>query len=140
MMTSFLIGFEKKAFGSIDPSTLGTIGSLGVGYTAGRGAAGNVAGILSRKGYKTRNEETARNVAHATSILGALAGLGLAIKKKDKLVNILRRGFGAHPDMEQLYHGLVPFAGGVGGGIAAGGITGAGMALRGAFHKNKKEV
>ena len=137
-MRNFWNGFEKKAFG-IDPVSAGTLGSLVSGYHSGRSAAGTTANAISRKGYKTKNEETARNIAKVLGTAGAVGGLALAFKNQNKLVSLARKYISSHPEMHQVYAAGIPFAAGTLGGMGAGALTGGAVSLRGAFSKSKEE-
>lgn len=133
---SFWDGFEKRAL-VIDPGTMGAIGGLTSGYSSGRSAAGATANALSREGTKTKNEEMARTLAKLIAPVGAGLGLGLGFKHKEKLVNFLRNRISDAPELQQMYHGVVPFLSGTAGGVVAGAGTGALASLRGRFGKKK---
>lgn len=135
---SFCSGFHKEA--NFNEAMAGsTLGGLASGYYSGRSAAGTAANALSAKGYKTKNEETARNVAKLTGALGAVGGLALGLKHKEKAVQLLSKYISNHPEMHNIYHLAVPFAAATGGGMVAGGATGAVTALRGALSKKNKD-
>lgn len=121
-----------------DPVNAGSIGSIVAGYQSGRSAAGTTANALSRKGYKTKNEELARNVSKITSVAGAVGGLALGFKNKNKLLSLAQKYISNHPDMHPIFTGLIPFATGVGGAVGAGALTGAATSLRGAFKRSEK--
>lgn len=133
----FWTTFEKRAF-EANTGALGALGGAISGYHSGRSAAGTTANAISRQGYKTKNEETARNIAKVTGIAGAVGGLALGLKHKQKIIDLARRHISNHPDMHHLYDAAVPFLAGTGGGAAAGAATGAATALRGAFKKKEK--
>lgn len=139
-MNHFWTGFEKKAFTShlqLDPGVLGAAGGLMSGYSAGRTSAKSTANILSQKGSKTKNEAMAGTIAKGTAPLGALIGLSLGYKNRQKLLSTMKKHLGDHQVMNQLYEGVLPFATGTAGGAAAGAGTGALMSLRG---RSKKEA
>ena len=133
-----LAKMEKKAF-SVNPMAAGALGGLAGGYSAGRGLAENTAGHLSSHGHKTRNEQTAKNIAMISAPVGALAGLALMSKHKEKILPMLRKRLGNSSDMNTVYEAALPALAGIGGGAAAGAGTGALMSLRGKFKKDKLE-
>lgn len=139
-MDNFWNGFEKQANAPFEVGPAGVMGGALSGYYSGRSAAGTSANALSRKGYKTKNEETARNIAKVTGALGALGGLALGLKHKKKITDLAKKYISSHPDMSALYEGAVPFAAGTAGGAAAGAATGGLTALRGAFKKQEKKA
>lgn len=131
MRGNFWDGFKKQAFFASGPA--GVLGGAVSGYHSGRSAAGTTANALSRKGFKTNNEEAARNVARVTAVLGAVLGISKGLKHREKIIQMAAKHLGNHPEMTGLYHAAVPFLAGTGGGIAAGVGTGAITSLRGAF-------
>lgn len=135
---AFLKGFEKKAFGSIDPLSAGAFGGVISGYHSGRSAAGTVSNMVSSKGSKTKNEELARTLAKGTAPLGALIGLAAGLKHKNKLLELARNNISKEPGMAHLYEAILPFMAATAGGVLAGGGTGALTSLRGKFSKEKK--
>lgn len=135
---TFVNSFHKIAQMAVSPGTGGALAGLTSGYYSGRSAAGSAAHHLSREGYRTKNEETAKNVAKLTGAAGALGGLALTYKHKHKLMNALRRRLGAHPDMETVYEAALPFAGGTAGGMLGGAATGAATSLRGRLWGKRK--
>lgn len=140
---SFVAGFSKTAQISIDGGSLGGAMAAASGFFSGQ-AAGHkaskvTAGHLSRKGYKTRNEETAATIGKVTAPIGALIGLGASLKHRRKIGDFLAHHISKHPDMSPLYHYGIPLVGGTLGGIGAGAATGGLMSLRGAFSKKKQE-
>lgn len=139
-MVNFWNGFEKQANVPFEVGPAGVMGGALSGYYSGRSAAGTSANALSRKGYKTKNEETARNIAKVTGALGALGGLALGLKHKKKITDLAKKYISSHPDMSALYEGAVPFAAGTAGGATAGAATGGLTALRGAFKKQEKKA
>jgi len=130
-MSKFLNGFMKSAQFTIDPGLAGHAGGLISGYHTGRSAAGVSAHGLSRHGSKTKNEETARNVAKFVAPVGALAGLAAGAKHRHKLVGLAQKHISADHHMSELYRGIIPFLAGTAGGAAAGAGVGAVTSLRG---------
>ena len=140
MNNTFKQGFEKTSQFGLDLTAMDVLGAIPAGTTAGIGMAGSTANVLSRRGTKTRNEDIAKNIGKVTSVLGTLAGIGLALKHKEKLHELAHKYISSDPTMHGAYTALVPFIGGVSGGLIAGGSTGAAVSLRGrSSHKKPAE-
>jgi len=127
--------FKKIAFGpdiNLSSPAAGGIAGVVSGYSAGRQGAGSVSNILSRRGYKTKNEEIARNIGRFTGLAGGIGGLALA--------QSFTKGKRFHKDdtMNTILSAAVPFGAALLGAYLSGAGTGALTSLRGRLFKKKE--
>lgn len=127
---------KKLEKGAMDPGLVGAMAGVASGHSAGKRLAGSTANRMSSHGSKTHNEDTARALATATALIGGLGGAALAYKHRPTLMGKLEKHL-THPDVRSMVHHAIPGVGGIGGGLAAGGLTGAAMSLRGKSHEKK---